>query len=56
VVAEVDVRGDECGRVGGVGSEHAQRLPEGDRRLVRHPRQLPAADHRDDGQAGSVID
>ena len=45
-----DVRADERSRVGGVGGEHAQRLAEGDRGLVRHPRELPGADHPDHGE------
>ena len=56
MVADPDVGGDQGGRLGGVGGQHAQRLPERDRRLVRHPGQLPAADHRHDGRAGARIE
>ena len=56
VVADLDVGGDERGRLGRVGGQHPQRLPEGDRRLVRHPGQLPATDHRHDGRAGARIE
>ena len=35
----------------GDGREHPQRLAQRDRGLVRHPGELPAADHADDGQA-----
>ena len=56
VVAEPDVGGDQGGGLGRVGGQHAQRLAEGDRRLVRHPGQLPAADHRHDGQAGARVE
>ena len=56
MVAEPDVGGDERGGLVRVGGEHAQRLAEGDRRLVGHPGQLPAADHRHDGQAGTRVD
>ncbi len=56
VVPEDDVGGDERGRVGRVRREDAERLPERHGRLVRHPGELPATDHRHDGQAGTGID
>ena len=56
VVAEPDVGGDEGGGLRRVGGQHAQRLAERDRRLVGHPGQLAAADHRDDGQPGARVE
>ena len=56
VVADPDVGGDERRRLGRVGGQHPQRLPQRDRGLVRHPGQLPAADHRHDGRAGARIE
>ena len=48
-------RGDQRGAVVGARRQHPQRLPERDRRLVRHARQLAAADHADHGQAGALV-
>ena len=56
VVAEADVGGDQRGRLVGPVGEHPQRLAERDGRLVGHPGQLAAADHRDDGQAGAGVE
>ena len=35
--------------------EHGQRLAERDRRLLRHPRELAAADHADDRQLRASV-
>jgi hypothetical protein len=56
VVAEDDVGGDERGRLGPVRRQHPQGLAECDRRLVGHAGELPSADHRHHGQAGTAVD
>ena len=48
---EVHVGADEGGGIRGRRREHAQRLPQRDGGLVRHPCELPAADHPHDGEA-----
>ena len=55
VLAQHDVRRDQRRGLVGARREHPQRLPEGHRRLVRHPRQLTGADHRHHGQAGALV-
>ena len=55
VVADHDVRRDERGAVVGRVGEDAQRLAEGDRGLVGHPRELAGAHHADDGQPGARV-
>ena len=52
---DFDVRGDERGPVIGALGEDAQRLAQGDRRLVGHAGELAATDHADDGQPGPLI-
>ena len=49
VRADDDVGGDLRGRFVGGGGQHPQRLAQRDRGLVRHPGELPAADHRNLG-------
>src|SRR6478752_5174693 len=44
-----DVRCDLRRRFVGRGGQHAKRLTKGDRGLMRHPGQLAATDHGDDG-------
>ena len=56
VVPEPDVGGHESGGLGGIGGQHPQGLAERDGSLMGHPGQLPAADHRHDGQAGTRIE
>ncbi len=46
--AQDDVGRDLSGRFVGSSRQHPQRLSECDRGLMRHPGQLPAADHRHD--------
>ncbi len=55
VRAEFDVRGDQRGGIVGRAGEHPQRLTERNRRLVRHPGQLTAADHSYPGHPGTRI-
>jgi hypothetical protein len=56
VVTDPHVGGHERRGLGRIGRQHPQGLPEGDRRLVRHPGQLPAADHRHDGRARARVE
>ena len=56
VVAQLDVGGDERGGLVGIAGQHPQRLAERDGRLVRHPGELTAADHRHDGQARARVE
>ena len=49
VVADLGVRADLGGAVGGRVGEDPELDAEPDRRLSRHPGQLTAADHPDDG-------
>ena len=49
------VGGDEGGPVVGALREHAQRLAERDRRLVRHPGELAATHHAHHGQSGPGV-
>ena len=57
-IVEVGVRADHHirahlrGRVVGVGGQHPQALTQGDRRLMGHPGELAAADHRDERRSG----
>ena len=46
VGSDHDVGAHLGGRISGVGRQHPQALPEGDRGLMGHPGQLPAAHHR----------
>ena len=55
VLADHHVGGDERSAVVGGDREHAQGLAEGDAGLVRHPRQLAAADHSDAGHTGARV-
>jgi hypothetical protein len=48
------VRGDLGGGLVGGGGQHAQRLTEGDCRLMGHPGQLAPADHCHDGRRGGI--
>jgi len=55
VLADHHIWGDERGAVVGGDRQHAQGLAECDAGLVRHPRQLPAADHPHPGHAGARV-
>jgi hypothetical protein len=56
VVTQPDVGGDERGRLVRARGKDPQRLPQRDGCLVRHAGELPAADHRHDGQTGARVD
>ena len=55
VLPDHHIGSDEGRAVLGGNREHAQRLTEGDAGLVRHPRQLAAADHSDAGHTGARV-
>ena len=55
VVTEHHVGGHQGGAVVRGHGQHPQRLAERNRRLMRHPRQLPAAHHPDAGHAGAFV-
>ena len=55
VIADHHIGGDEGGAVVGGDRQHPQCLAERDAGLVRHPRQLPAADHPHPGHAGPRV-
>ena len=55
VVAHHDVGRHERGAVIGRRGQDAQRLPQGNCRLMGHTRQLPRSDHADDRQSGAGV-
>ncbi len=55
IVAHLDIRADLGSAVGGGVGQHPEPHPERDGRLVRHPGQLPGADHAHDGERGPGV-
>ncbi len=55
IVAQPHVRADLGGAVRGRIGQHPEPDPERDGRLVRHPGQLPGADHAHDGERGPGV-